>query len=287
MTKDKIIRSTGDVIEVRFVLVDCTRAANAIGQKHGAKGYALQVLGEAIASSLLLAAGLKYKGVVEITYTYSGDLSHVQAAGTPSGHVRAKVSQKEIRKIQNFDLMLSEQHMNVKKLNEKGKIVMDSTVEMLTPKIGQSLSVYMAQSEQTRCAVGIQAECSATEPSLTYCMGFLVELFPKAKDSTITTIEEAIRSLGDLGKFHTPPLGYDLHALLKVLTGGYKYKIHQEIPVTPFCPCSMERVKITLSTLSREEIQSLAAEGGAEVFCDYCRTRYWLTPEDLMKLPRA
>ena len=75
LSQDRIVRATSDTAKFRLVLVDTTRAANTIAAMHEARGYAAQLLGESIASALLLASDLKASGTVQLRFTLSGDIS--------------------------------------------------------------------------------------------------------------------------------------------------------------------------------------------------------------------
>jgi len=63
---DRIIRATGEIAELRFVLVDLTATANTVADYHGAQAFARILLGETMAASLLLASGLKTNGTVQV-----------------------------------------------------------------------------------------------------------------------------------------------------------------------------------------------------------------------------
>ncbi|HLP42380.1 MAG TPA: Hsp33 family molecular chaperone HslO, partial [Fibrobacteria bacterium] len=107
--KDRIIRATGEVAELRFVLVDLTASANAIADFHGAQAFARILLGETMAASLLLASGLKTNGTVQVKFQFSGDFSYATADSTPMGLIRAMVPQEDIRKLGEFEPLLSPQ----------------------------------------------------------------------------------------------------------------------------------------------------------------------------------
>jgi redox-regulated HSP33 family molecular chaperone len=104
---DKIIRATGETAEIRFVLVDATDAANIVATYHGAKAFARILLGETIASSLILASGLKSNGTVHVKFQFSGDFAFVTADATPMGLVRGMLPAEDVRSIGDFEPLLS------------------------------------------------------------------------------------------------------------------------------------------------------------------------------------
>jgi molecular chaperone Hsp33 len=290
MGKDKIIRSTGETAELRFVLVDATNSANQIGEQHGAQGEALQLLGEAAVSSLLLASGLKFNGVVQTHYRYQGDISGVQADGTPMGLVRARIPQEELLELQKrpvgMPLELQEQTLAVRKLNDKGKNIQESLIEMPSLKIGPTLAAYQLQSEQIQSAVGVASRLDPDSGELAYCVGFLVETFPKADAETVATLEKSIQSLPeDFGQYTSQGEGFHLEGLLQDLAGPYAYQIHREIDVQPYCPCSKAGVERSIVSLGIPEITRIVEQGEeVELFCDFCRKRYVLQSTEVNTL---
>src|SRR5690349_15491666 len=100
--------------------MDITEAANTICDYHGARAFARILMGETMVSSLLLASGLKGNGTVQVKFQFSGDFSYVTADSTPLGLVRAMIPAEDIKRIGEFEPMLSPQIMTVRKLNEKG-----------------------------------------------------------------------------------------------------------------------------------------------------------------------
>lgn len=283
---DRIIRATGEVAELRFVLADLTSAANAVADFHGAQAFARILLGETMASSLLLASGLKGNGTVQVKFQYSGDFSYATADSTPMGLVRAMVPQEDIRRLGEFEPMLSPQIMTVRKLNDRGVPVSEGIVEMPSENIGPCTAYYLMQSEQTKSAVGIKAKADPAGAGLSFCGGFLVEALPKADGKTLAIMEQVVRTLPPLDDFlHPGGQGLDLERLLSDLAGPFPFRIHQEIPIQPFCPCSQAGVLKAMQGLGRVELEEIVIRGeDTELHCDYCRKRYVATTAQIRTL---
>jgi molecular chaperone Hsp33 len=284
--KDRIIRATGETAELRFVLVDLTRAANAIADFHGAQAFARILLGETMAASILLASGLKGNGTVQVRFQFSGDFSYATADSTPMGLIRAMVPQEDIRRLGDFEPLLSPQLMTVRKLSDRGVPLSEGIVEMPSEHIGPCTAFYLLQSEQTKSAVGIKAKADPQGASLTFCGGFLVEALPKADEKTLAIMEQVVRSLPPLEEYaRGDGPGLDLARLLDDLAGPFAHRVHREIPVLPFCPCSEEGMFKALQGLGRDELEEIAIKGeNTELHCDYCRKRYVATAAQIRSL---
>jgi molecular chaperone Hsp33 len=277
---DRIIRATGEVAELRFVMVDATLAANAIGGYHNAQAFARILLGETVVSSLLLAAGLKGNGTVRVTFRYSGDFSMATADATPLGLVRGMIPAEDVKRIGEFEPLLSPQTMSVRKLDGKGTALSEGIVEMPSDKAGQCTAFYLLQSEQTKSAVGIMARADTVGNGLAFCGGFLVEALPDADAKTLAILEQVVKDMPSIDTYRLEAGGLDLEKMLSDLAGPFRFTIHREIEVRPYCPCSEAGVMKALSGIPREELEDVVIKQETlELHCEYCRTRYLATPE--------
>ena len=276
---DRIIRATGEVAELRFVLVDATEAANAICGFHGAHAFARILLGETVVSSLLLASGLKGNGTVQVKFKYSGDFSLAAADATPMGLVRGMIPAGDVKRIGEFEPLLSPQTMTVRKLDDKGYSLSEGIVEMPSDKIGPCTAFYLMQSEQTKSAVGIMARQNDRGDGLAFCGGFLAEALPKADAKTLAILEQVVKDMPSIETYRKDGGGLDLDWMLADLAGPFRYTVHREIEVRPFCPCSEAGVMKALSGMPREELEEVVIKQETlELHCDYCRKRYLATP---------
>lgn len=286
--KDLILRATSSRSPMRFVVVDLTKVATEIGQRHGARAFALSLLGESAIASLILSSGLKFPGTVSLRVDFSGDISFVQAESTPSGLVRAMILQEELSQTKDFELLLSPQFLRTRKLDERARLVSESTVETAADNMGQNLALYMMQSEQTRCATGILARPNAQDPSLLdFAVGFLVEAFPDASTADLLVWEEVVRTLPPLESFFDGE-HYRLRNLLDQLGGPHSVHIVKELEPQFHCPCSKVRTLDTLAAFSDTELRGLLLDDKEiELVCDFCRNRYEISAQEIEHLIRT
>lgn len=265
---------------MRFVLVDATRAADAICGYHGAHAFARILLGETVVSALLLASGLKGNGTVQVRFRFSGDFPLATADATPLGLVRGMIPAGDLQRVGDFEPLLSPQIMTVRKLDEKGATLSEGIVEMPNDKIGPCTAFYLMQSEQVKSAVGIMARQDEQGKQLDFCGGFLVEALPKADAKTLAIMEQAVKGMPPISSYRAEGGGLDLDRMLGDLAGPFRYTVHREMAVAPFCPCSESGVMKALSGMPREELEEVAIhQETLELHCEYCRKRYLATPE--------
>ncbi len=279
---DRIWRATGDKLAVRIVLVDNTETANRIASAHGAQAFARQLLGESISASLLLASGLKGPGTIQLRFSLSGDISRVAADATPMGLVRAMIPQEDLSRTGNFEPMLLPQMLTVSKLDRDGQRIAEGIVEMESADISQSVTHYLRQSEQGKAWLRATSVCDTpTGERLHFSGGFLIEGFPGLLEAGWKAIETTAQGL-DVAAYALPGGGLDLHALFNQFAAHFPAQIHQEFKVESYCPCTEDGVLRAMAGLGRDELLSILMEGqDTEVFCEFCRRRYAILPEQI------
>jgi len=279
---DIIIRATGKQAPLRFVFVSVKNAMNEIGSKHNAKGYALKFMAETATASLLLSSGLKFPGTVSLRIDMNGDLRFAQADSTPQGLLRAMIPQSDLQKIGANEPLIMPQKLTVILLNEKAQRVKESLVEAPSMQMGVNLTVYLHQSEQTKSAAGILAQFSENDLSkLSFAIGFLVEAYPNAKTRDLEIMDAVIRNLPDLEKFYKGG-EYKIKDLADELRGPYDMDVVKEIVPQAYCPCSRSRVMASLLGLREHEIKDIKQKNETlDVVCDFCRTHYAVSPNEL------
>jgi molecular chaperone Hsp33 len=285
LSQDRIVRATSDAARLRLVLVDATRAAQSISEKHEARGYAAQLLGESIASALLLASDLKGQGTVQLRFSLSGDISRVSADATPFGLVRAMIPRDEIVRTGSFEPMLMPQTLRVVKLDRQGTRLSEGVVEMVSADISASMTHYLKQSEQGTYVLRVMARYDEAGSRLRFAGGVLVEAFPGFLPADWNRVQAFLESLDLADYVRADGQGLRLGALQERFETEFPLQVHKEFEIEPFCPCSEESVLRALSSLGREGLESLFLENReAEMFCEFCRKRYTVSVPQILGL---
>ena len=156
------------------------------------------------------------------------------------------------------------------------------SVPLVTGEIGDAVTAYFAQSEQTptACALGVLID---TDCSVKVAGGYILQLLPGAPEETIVKLEEGIRRAGAV----TPMLeqGMTPEDILGQVCGDLGILFLETTEVSYKCYCSKERVEAALISLGRKELTEIMEEGKPfPVECQFCDTIYTFTPEDIKKL---
>ena len=156
------------------------------------------------------------------------------------------------------------------------------STELVSGEIGDDVTAYFAQSEQTptACALGVLVD---RDQSVKVAGGYLLQLLPGAPDEVIDILEEGIQRAGAV----TPMLeqGMTPEDILGQVCGALGVTFLETSSVSYKCYCSRDRVERALISLGKRELQEILEEGKSfPVECQFCDTVYTFTPEDVKEL---
>ena len=156
------------------------------------------------------------------------------------------------------------------------------SVELISGEIGDDVTAYFAQSEQTptACALGVLVD---RDCSVKVAGGYLVQLLPGAPDDVIDRLEAGIQRAGAVTKMLEA--GLTPEDILGQVVGDLGVVFMETTEVSYKCYCSRDRVTSALISLGRKELEEIKAEGKTfPVECQFCDTVYEFTPEDIEAL---
>ncbi len=156
------------------------------------------------------------------------------------------------------------------------------SVALASGEIGDDVTAYFAQSEQTptACALGVLVD---RDQSVKVAGGYLFQLLPDAPEATISALEQGIQKAGAV----TPMLdkGMTPEEILQTVCGELGVDILEKQEIAYKCYCSRERVSAALLSLGRGELEEIISEDKAfPVECQFCDTVYTFTPADIRKM---
>ena len=156
------------------------------------------------------------------------------------------------------------------------------SVELVSGEIGDDVTAYFAQSEQTptACALGVLVDVDC---SVKVAGGYLIQLLPGAPDETIDAVERGIQRAGAVTKMLEA--GMTPEDILGQVCGEIGVVFMETTEVAYKCYCSRERVESALISLGKKELEEIAQEGKTfPVECQFCDTVYEFTPADIREL---
>ena len=153
------------------------------------------------------------------------------------------------------------------------------SVELVSGEIGDDVTAYFAQSEQTptACALGVLVD---RDMSVKVAGGYLIQLLPGAPDEVIDVLEAGIQRAGAVTAMLEQ--GMTPEDILGAVCGDLGVLFMETTEVSYKCYCSRERVTDALISLGRKELTEIMEEGKPfPVECQFCDEQYVFTPEQI------
>jgi len=156
------------------------------------------------------------------------------------------------------------------------------SIPLVSGEIGDDVTAYFAQSEQTptACALGVLVD---RDCSVKVAGGYILQLLPGAPDETIDKLEAGIKRAGSVTAMLDA--GMTPEDMLGQVCGDLGILFMETTPVEYKCYCTRDRVEAALISLGKKELTQIAEEGRAfPVECQFCDEKYIFTPEDIKDL---
>ena len=153
------------------------------------------------------------------------------------------------------------------------------SVPLVSGEIGDDVTCYFAQSEQTptACALGVLVD---RDLSVKVAGGYLIQLLPGAPEETIAMVEAGLQRAGAVTAMLEQ--GMTPEDILGVVLGDLGVVFMETTEVEYRCYCSRDRVTAALISLGKKELAEIMDEGKTfPVECQFCDTVYSFAPDDI------
>ena len=245
-----------------------------------------ELLGQAVAASVLFAATLKFNGTLTLQLQGDGAVGLLVAQCTHDYRLRA-VARFDADRVAEIDGKDAFRQL----VGTTGKVAVtveaderSSRYQGIVPlqggSLADSLEAYFASSEQlpTRLILAADDERGA---------GFLVQKVPGAARSDESDIEETwqdaqkgIEKLSSADLLNRP-----VEELLEQGFAEHDMRLFRGAPVQFECRCNQARVSGLLRSLGAEEVKDILQEqGSVTVTCEFCHRPYKFGPADIEAL---
>lgn len=257
MTPDGSIRAV--IINARDTVAQIIKA-----QEPGEAGEAL---GELVMGATLVRSTMDPDHRLQMTLKllnlsiYADALPHGQARGWVAARTNA----------------LKTPQFQVARVLESGQ-VHEGTIEA-GESISETITSYMLSSEQTTSTVGVS--CSIVDGEVVHARGFMVQLLPNPRADELEAVTRALENLQpDWQKLDDTFLG------LAILGDAFRLLSNEELSFG--CTCSKSGIERAMVAAGKEEVDDMLRIGEpVEVVCEFCRTKYIVSVEQLQNLAES
>ena len=250
---------------------------------------ATAALGRALTAASMMGNMQKVEnGSMTLQIRGGGPIGTITVVSDPTGNVRGCVTEPKVPLVEKFPGKLDVGAT----VGTDGALTIIRDLQMKEPYIGQvplvsgeigdDVTAYFAQSEQTptACALGVLVDKDQT---VKVAGGYLLQLLPGAPEETIDALEKGIQRAGAVTAMLEA--GLTPEEILGQVCGQLGVVFMETTEVAYKCYCSRDRVTSALISLGREELAQIEQEGKTfPVGCQFCDTVYKFTPEDISQL---
>ena len=274
---------------VKVVAIRSTELVRRGAEIHQTTPNATAAFGRALTAASMMGNMQKVEnGSMTLQIRGGGPIGTITVVSDPVGNVRGCVTEPHVPLVEKYPGKLdvgatvgTDGTLTViRDLQMKEPYV--GSVELISGEIGDDVTAYFAQSEQTptACALGVLVDVDC---SVKVAGGYLIQLLPGAPDDVIDRLEAGIKRAGAVTKMLEQ--GMTPEDILGQVAGDLGVVFMETTEVSYKCYCSRDRVTSALISLGRKELEEIKAEGKAfPVECQFCDTVYEFTTEDIVQL---
>ena len=288
---------------IRGHLVHLDAAWRALIEHRDYPGSIREALGEAVAASLLLAATIKFEGVLSLQMRGDGPVHLILAQCTGGLGVRGLARYREAGDmaaagaeagadastgsgVARIADLIGAGNLTVTLETDGGAQRYQGIVPIVGQRLAESLQVYFENSEQLPTRLWLHADSQGAS-------GMLLQKLPEPDPPQGTAaadpaaVEDAWRRVQLIGETLTALEMRTLRdaEILHRLFNEDDVRLFEPAPVFFRCRCSRERVGSMLQSLGEAESRSVLAERGeVEVHCDFCNRAYVFDAVDIEQL---
>ena len=286
---DYLVRGMSKDGFVKCVAIRSTETVRRGAEIQGTTPNATAAFGRALTAASMMGNMQKVEnGSMTLQIKGGGPIGTIVCVSDAVGNVRGYVTEPKVPLVEKYPGKLdvgatvgTDGTLTViRDLQMKEPYI--GSVALASGEIGDDVTAYFAQSEQTptACALGVLVD---RDQSVKVAGGYLFQLLPDAPEATISALEQGIQKAGAV----TPMLdkGMTPEEILQTVCGELGVDILEKQEVSYKCYCSRERVSAALLSLGRGELEEIISEDKAfPVECQFCDTVYTFTPADIREM---
>lgn len=278
---DYIIRGMAADNQVRFFACSSTETVEKARITHNTSPVVTNALGRLLTGGALMGAMCKNEtDKLTIRIQCQGPVKGLLVTADSKGNVKGYVSEtdvmlpaKDVAKAIDLGVMSV-----IKDIGLKEPYV--GQTHLVSSEIAEDLTYYFVTSEQipSSVALGVLLDENA---GVSVAGGFIIQLMPFADESVIDYLEKRLK---DISFTKMLEKGMSVKEIMESLFEEYDVSITDTLPMAYVCDCSKERVEKAVISLGKKELASMIEDNKPiEVVCDFCRTKYIFSTDELMK----
>ena len=273
---------------VKVVAIRSTELVRRGVQIHGTTPNATAAFGRALTAASMMGNMQKVdNGSMTLQIKGDGPIGTIVCVSDPVGNVRGYVYEPKVPLVEKHPGKLdvgatvgNGTLTVIRDLQMKEPYV--GSIPLVSGEIGDDVTAYFAQSEQTptACALGVLVD---KDLRVKVAGGYLIQLLPGATEETIDAVEKGIQRAGAVTAMLEQ--GMTPEDILGQVCGDLGVVFMETTEVAYKCYCNRDRVTAALISLGKKELTEIAEEGKTfPVECQFCDEVYKFTPDDIQEI---
>ena len=287
--KDYLVRGMSMDGFVKCVAIRSTDIVTRGAQIHGTTPNATAAFGRALTAAAMMGNAQKVEnGSMTLQIRGGGPIGTITCVSDATGNVRGTMTEPKVPLVEKYPGKLDvgatvgvDGTLTVIRDLQMKEPYVGST-ELISGEIGDDVTAYFAQSEQTptACALGVLVD---RDQSVKVAGGYLIQLLPGAPDEVIDKLEAGFKRAGAVAAMLEQ--GMTPEDILGQVMGDLGVLFLETTEVSYKCYCSRNRVEAALISLGKKELTEIMEDGKPfPVECQFCDTTYEFTPDQVAEL---
>jgi molecular chaperone Hsp33 len=287
---DMLLTASNRDAGVTLVAAITTRLVAEIRERHDLWPTATAAVGRLTTGAVLFGAGLKGSERISLQIAGNGPLGTLAADAwlldertvgargySSNGRVDLPI---DARGKFNVAGAVGSGSLQVTRSSDIGQPYV-GVVPLASGEIAEDLAIYLSQSEQIPSIVALGV--LANPNGVVAAGGILARALPGADERALAMLEERAATMPPVTQLVAA--GADAGGLLRELAGDLALHSHHAMEIRFACRCNRDKVEAVLLGLGADELLQLRRERDrTEATCEYCKTRYVFTAEELEQL---
>lgn len=269
---------------LRWAVADLSEIVETLRARRDLSPVAAAALGRTLAgSALLLRLATKTPTRLVLELAGDGPLGRVVAEADHHGNLRGMVGNPRVA-VPDYEggklavgTAVGRGQLRVLREHPSGSY--HSQVDLVSGEVGEDVTHYLVQSEQTHSAVLLGVLGRNDPPGIAAAGGLIVEVLPGASDDVLDRLEANVAAIPGVSWLMEEG---GLDHVLETVLAGLGPEVREARDLYYRCRCDRDRLLRHLSVMSEEDRQYLQEEGEVlEAECVFCGTTYTFAEDEL------
>ena len=287
---DKLIRGLLMEGSVNMTMISGRELVEAARQAHGLSHVMTAALGRLLMQTAMMSAQLKSKSD-NITVIFDGDgpAGRLVAVGREGGVVKGYADDPSVELPLNGKGKLDVSGA----VGKRGELRVIRDLSLKEPYVGRcpitdgeianDFANYFFTSEQQPSLVYLGVRVDPASGAVRAASGLLIQPLPFCPERDIAALEAKASEIPALTKMLEE--GFEAEDALIELLGELHPEFTEKLEPRFMCDCSRQKIEAALVSLGRDELADMIEkDGGAELTCRFCGSRYVFNKEELTSL---